>query len=673
MPGLIPDQAQPMMAGPPAYNPSAPVDAGVQAATNPAIADALGQVLRRQFDEWEQARRETELDWLRDLRAYNGQYEPEIIAKIGANRSRVFIHLTRTKAMSAFARVADLLFGTDRNWGISPSPVPQVSPAKVEQIKQAMLAISPQAPVDDPKFMEVAVKKFTELACEGMATEIDDQLCEAGYENLFKTALMEMCVLGSGCIKGPTVTVKTTNKWEMAATADGKSSWSSATLEKPAPGMSAPSIFDLYPDPYATSLKDLTGIFERHMLTAENFRQLGKNPGFDQQAVEDIIKNQPTGNHTDLQHDTERRRIAGIQLSVTNHRYDIFEYWGQVTGQQLQNAGYDIHTDDLSKEFQANVWFSAWRTIRVELNPLTPQRIPYQIARYEKVPHRFWGVGPPMQMRDSQSVVNASVRATLDNMGISSGPQVEVNQDLLAPGEDVRDMHPWRVWVREGGDPSTPLLRFYQPGNVTSELQNVTEMFRRFMDEETSLPSYTHGEAMPGLNKTASGMSMLMGAANVTIKTVIKNIDMDLTEPFISGMYDFNMQWSDNEKIKGDMYVEAKGSTAIMAKEVRSQRQMQYAQMTANPIDIKLIGPEKRSNLLREIARSLDLNPDEVAPNEHGISDNQQPGQAPNAAGGAGGVQPNGQPGMAPDGGVPPSPTAVPTQGNGPIVAQPSV
>jgi hypothetical protein len=636
------------------------------AAPNAQIADALGQVLRTKYDEWEMAKREIVEDWLRDLRAFEGQYEPSVAASFEPGQSQVFVHLTRTKVMAAFARVVDLLFGTDRNWGIKSSPVPQVSPAKVAKIKEKLLELDPNAPVHNRKFMDTAVKKFCELAAEEMGQEIEDQLCEAEYEHKFKTAIMEICLLGSGAIKGPTVTVRTENKWEMTETG-----WETTVVEKPAPGVSAPSVFDLTPDPYATSLKDLTGMYERHVLTTANFRDLGSSPGFSKEAIEDIIRTQPNGNHTDLQHDTERRRIAGLSVSTTNNRYDVLEYWGQVTGQQLASAGFDINPDEYTAEYQANVWFSASRTIKVELNPLTPQRIPYQIACYEKAPHRFWGTGVAKQMRDSQAVINGSVRATLNNMGISSGPQVEINTNLLAPGQNT-DLIPWKKWLREGGDDSTPMLRFYQPQNITGNLQSITEMFRRFVDEETSLPSYTHGETLPGLNKTASGMSMLMGAANVTIKTVIKNIDMDLTEPFIGGMYDWNMQWSDNDRIKGDMYIEARGSTALMAKEMRSQRQMQYAQITANPVDAQLIGPDKRANLLREIARSLDLNPDEVAPDERGVSDAAPTPTAPNTGGGAGGVPPNVGAGVGGGGEIPTSPSAIPAEGSGRIVAQSS-
>ena len=52
------------------------------------------------------------------------------------------------------------------------------------------------------------------------------------------------------------------------------------------------------------------------------------------------------------------------------------------------------------------------------------------------------------------------------------------------------------------------------------------------------------------MTKTASGMSMLMGAANVSIKNVIKNIDDYPIEPMIKSFYDWNIRWTDDDSIK---------------------------------------------------------------------------------------------------------------------------
>jgi hypothetical protein len=245
------------------------------------------------------------------------------------------------------------------------------------------------------------------------------------------------------------------------------------------------------------------------------------------------------------------------------------------------------------------------------LNPHQGGELPYQLFPYERTPHQLWGTGVPKMMRDSQDTINAAVRIFIDNQAISSGPQVEVNTNMLPAGADVTDIHPWKIWLREGGDSATPMLRFYQPQNVSQHLTTVIELFRRFADEETSMPSYSHGQNTPGMTKTASGISMMMGAASIAVKSIIKNIDDYLTRPLIVSLYNWNMRWNIKEEIKGDMKIVARGSTALLAKEVQSQRLIQFAQMTTNEIDLPLTD---RRVVLGEVARSLDLDPDKFMP-----------------------------------------------------------
>jgi hypothetical protein len=611
-----------------------------QSSPEEQIADNLGRVLASRFQEWSDARREQEEEWLKDLRAFNGIYEPDIQAKIG-DKTSVYMQLTRMKTLAAYARLIDMLLGHDRHWAIKATPVPELLPWRKAELAEQIAQVAPEAPAPTDEDLVEIERINAKQAAEEMQVEIEDQLVEAKYEHKFKIAVMEGCLLGSGCLKGPVVRVKREERWQRFP----GDRFGLTMTERVVPGLDVPSIFDVYPEPYVTDIDDATGIFERHVMAAMHLRGLTEYPGFSEEAIEKIIRVLPNGNHTDLHHETERRNIAKTSASMPmDRRYDVIEYWGQISGADLAAAGVQVHPDKLSHELQGNVWFCAMRTIKVQLNPLKPQRLPYQIWHYEKVPHKFWGNGVPREMRDTQTVLNAAVRALLDNAALSSGPQVEVNLDLLAPGEDPKDLHPWRIWLREGGDPSAPLLRFYKAENITEFLVRIIEMMRKFMDEETNLPSYTHGEQMPGLNKTASGLSMLMGASNVALKAVVKNIDDGLIEPTITGFYHWNMQWSDKARIKGDMNVEARGSTALLAKEIQSQRIIQYLALTANPVDAQLIGPEKRAKTLREAAVALDLNPDEVGPDE------PEPGQAIPGAG-ADGVAPGGAPAVPAGGG----------------------
>lgn len=603
---------------------------------------SLGSRLSDVFSEYKDARKETENEWLKDLRQFQGMYEPEVLARLNESgaRSKVFVGLTRTKVMAAYSRIVDLLFQHgDSYFGIEPTPIPQLDPLKAMQIReQAVMEITAASGGMAPELNEdLIAARMSELeeefleaeqiiakeAAEKMAVEIHDQLIEANAEQKLKEAILESTIFGSGAIKAGTIRIDRVQSYSrIQDPTTGQTGFALSQIEKAMPEVESVSIFDLYPDPYCTSLDDCEGLFRRHVLTRSQLRDLADRPGFDGDMIRYLIKHNRQGNHTEEDHEKTRRRIAGInEYSESSNRFEVIEYWGEIDGYELEEHGVDIpEGTDLSDYFSSCVWFSGGKVIKVMLNPIQGYRVPYHIFPYERSPHQFWGTGVPRMMRDSQTTMNAATRIWIDNLALSSGPMMEVNTDLLAAGEDPTDIHPWRVFLREGGDGSMAAVRFYQPVANANGLNQIVELFRRFADETTSLPSYTHGEQTRSLNKTATGISMLMGAANVALKSTIKNIDDFLLEPMVSALFHFNMEFGTNEKAKGDLKVISRGSTALIQKEVQSQRLLQFLSLVSNPMDAALVD---RNQLLRDIAQSLDIDPDEVIKSEERLQAEQ--------------------------------------------------
>lgn len=623
---------------------------------------SLGARLSDVFQEYKDARKETENEWLKDLRQFQGQYEPDVLARLNETgaRSKVFVGLTRTKVMAAYSRIIDLLFQHgDLFFAIEPTPIPQISPIKAMQMREMAMQQVVMASGMDPalnqdliaarmqelesEFVE-AEKKIAGEAAELMTEMIDDQLVENKAEMKLKESILESCIFGSGAVKAGTVRIDRTQSYSMVMDpATGQQGYALAQIEKPMPEVEAVSIFDLYPDPYCTTLDDCEGIFRRHVLTRKQFRDLADLPGFDEEEIKYLLKTNRKGNHVEEEHERDRRRIAGIHDHAESHRFQLLEYWGTVDGYDLEDHNIELPEDaDLSDAYSCCVWICGTSVLKVMLNPIAGYKIPYHIFPYERSPHQFWGTGVPRMMRDSQTTMNAATRIWLDNLALSSGPMMEVNTDLLAAGEDPTDIHPWRVWLREGGDGSMPAVRWYQPVANANGLNQIVELFRRFADETTSLPSYTHGEQSRSLNKTATGMSMLMGAANVALKSTIKNIDDFLLEPMIEALFHYNMEFGTNEKAKGDLKVVSRASTALVQKEVQSQRLLQFLSLVSTPMDLQVVD---RTQLLRDIAHSMDIDPDEIIKSEERIQAEQQALQNQAlAAAGAGGpmAQPSG-------------------------------
>jgi hypothetical protein len=263
-------------------------------------------------------------------------------------------------------------------------------------------------------------------------------------------------------------------------------------------------------------------------------------------------------------------------------------------------------------------WVIGNWVIKAVVNPDPLGRKPYFKASYEEVPGAFWGNSVADLCRDTQDICNAAARSLVNNMSISSGPQVVYNIDRLPQGENITQMYPWKVW-QVTSDPlagSAPPMQFYQPNSLASELMAVYEKFATLADEYTGIPRYMSGDSPAGgAGRTASGMSMLMSNAGKSIKQVIANIDESVIAPIIERLYYYNMRYGDDPDLKGDINIIARGATSLVVKEQAQVRQNQFLQIALqSPIVQQVIGMEGIAELLRQSAKTLDMNPDHIVP-----------------------------------------------------------
>jgi len=185
----------------------------------------------------------------------------------------------------------------------------------------------------------------------------------------------------------------------------------------------------------------------------------------------------------------------------------------------------------------------------------------------------------------------------------------DVDETQLVPGQDMK-IFPGKIFRRQSGQPGTSINAIKFP-NSTQENMMMFDRFRQLADEATGIPSYSHGATgIQSTTRTAAGMSMLMGAAALSIKTVIKNIDDYLLKPLGESLFHWNMQFNaDIPIIKGDLEIKARGTSSLMQKEVRSQRLMTFMQTAATPA----LAPFVRwHTCLKEIAKALDIDPDQL-------------------------------------------------------------
>ncbi len=361
-------------------------------------------------------------------------------------------------------------------------------------------------------------------------------------------------------------------------------------------------------------------LFEHHRLTRMELSDLIGVPGYDDDAIRRVLE---IGNGqswineaAELTKNEEERKYYSYMKPTTE--FDALEFWGKVSGKMLLEWGLNEEdVPDPAQEYDTNVWLVGNYVIKAVLNYDPLGEKPYAKASFIKCPGALWGKGIPEIIEDLQNVCNAAARALVNNMGISSGPQVEVNIERIPPNEDLTQMAPWKIWqvVNDPMASSAPAIRFTQPDSRASELVAVYEKFSRLADDHSGIPAYVYGDTdVQGAGRTASGLSMLMGAAGKGIRQVVMHIDTEVIKPIVMRQFVYNMRYDEDESIKGDVEVVARGAVNLAIKETVNMRRIEFLNATANPIDMEIIGKEGRASILREVAKGLQMPSEDVVP-----------------------------------------------------------
>jgi hypothetical protein len=639
----------------------------------------LGSIIETRLKESEQSRLYDEKRWLRSYRNYRGIYGSDMAFR-DSEKSRVFVKVTKTKVLAAYGQLIEVLFSQGKfPIGIFPTSVPSgtskyahIKPDNLKEQDDRMediygfegdgKEVSPGATANDilnglkEKYKDAGfeegaapdLKTMPQIepaaeAAKNMERLIHDQLEESHAISVMRHVLFEMCLLGTGVLKGPFNYEQAEHKWILND--EGEREYSPKT--KIVPKVEAVSLWDLYPDPDAVNINDADYVIQRHIYNRTQLRDLANRPFFRKSAIKDCLamgSNYETRSYETALYDREN------QEEFNKNRFEILEYWGTMDKNFVEESGMEIPDgfDSELDEVQINAWVCNGHILRLVLNPFTPARNPFMVCPYEINPYQFFGVGIPENMDDAQTIMNGHARMAIDNLALAGNLVFDVDETMLVPGQDM-SVYPGKIFRRQSGQTGQAIHGLKFPSTAVENMQ-IFDRFRQLADESTGIPSYSHGQT--GINsttRTASGMSMLMGAAALNIKTVIKNIDDYLLKPLGETLFQWNMQFNkDMPEIEGDLNIKAQGTTSLMTKEVRSQRLMTFMQVASN----QFLAPHiKWHSIIKEIAKSMDVDPEQVLndPEQaaifmkqmgdmNGNKQNANPNEQPTGMGGVGGV-----------------------------------
>lgn len=616
-----------------------------EAAAPTPLVNALAAHIRTCWEQAKRAKTDVEKQLLINHRQREMEYEADKLAAIKAiDGVEVYMGVTSVKCRNAKDWIRDILFqpGT-RPWDIEPTPLPELPEdlrrqigqrvylAMMEQAMAPYLAAGQMVPIQEiaqqvamssqqamPEFQKLfkeAIKEQAKEIAKDAEEKIDDQLQEGGFYQALEEALPNI-ILKTGFLKGPIYRKEKSKR----LISDYQTNRSTVGIhERIIPQYESPSPYDIYPAPDSNGIND-GFLIEKIRLTGTQLSSMIGLPGYDQAAIRRVLHLYGSGGLQEwTATDTERAQVQKQDTSAIHDSTKIscLEFWGEVQGKTLLEWGMTAQQiPDADIFYPITAWLIGSEVIAAVLNPDPLGDKCYSKASWDDSNGTFWGKGLPEVIKDIQQICNASARALIKNVGLASGPQVEVDKDRYPHSGK---MTPWKIWETTSDQMSkgTAAIRFYTPPLIATQLMEIYERFTRIADEHSGVPAYAHGgQDVRGAGDTASGLSMLMTGAARGIKGIVRTIDTQIIAPCVERQYYLNIAQIENAALVADFKIVAKGSSSLMAKEQQAIRRVEFLRDTGNPLDAQIIGPEGRRYLLKEVARSHELDPEKAVPDQ---------------------------------------------------------
>lgn len=583
----------------------------------------LAKHIRNRFELAVRHRRTINIDdmLIKAMRAYNGQYEPAKLSEIRKfGGSEVYCRLMTMKCRGATALLRNVYMNMDRPWTLEPTADPVLPDSIDAKVKNLIMAevqsanaqgstVDQSAIIEREKVLYEATKLNERRKAEENAKEAQrkvDEILELGcFYKALSEFLADLPTYKYAVIRGPTTRMHGSLQWKRDA--NGKAQM--VKHESARFFWDRVSPWDVWFSAGATSITN-TEVFERQRLSVNDLYNLIGLPGYNEEAIRSIINAYETRGFREWIQifDYERAYMEGRNNVLDDSFINAIEFNGYMLGKYLKEYGVTGITDDL-KPYFITAWMVDKQIFKVMLNPSPRQRVPYYIASFDIQPGSLYGNGIPDMADDITDVLNATLRALVNNISIASGPQVSYNEELISPNQDD-SLYPWKRWrfISDPSNPNAKPIEFFSPTDNSQALTAVFDKFSTLLDDVSTIPRYlTGGGANSGAGRTASGLSMLINNANKTLQNVADNIDTNIFEPLLHELYDYIMLTDSTQMLRGDENIVVSGVRQAAKQEQDLTRQLEFLQLVNNPNYQSMLGPSEAAQVLQAIADNLGI------------------------------------------------------------------
>ena len=597
--------------------------------------EAYAQDLHSLAQEMARRRQPIEERWFAATLQYYGLYDDDVARKLEENKgsSKLFVNQTRPKTRVLVARLIDILFPTDEsNWDINPTPVPRVEKAlsgKSAKPEFELAAAEEKSARD--------IRDLAKVAAAGMKRQMSDQMEECGYVSIGEKVISQACKLGMGIAKGPFVDLRSKDAW----TPGDNGKWSRATVDDDRPAFEWVNAWEFFWDMDAERPEDMEFCFELHRFSRTDVRKYAQRGFFNKDVVADMMSMElsaPVGDTYFTQYKKFIKMLDQTFDDGNERRFDVFEYHGPIPYETFEELAKRYDQNDLIgalgdsdapyKTVMGSVWFTHERILR--FGPYEDQsdtQPPYSCYMIDKSDGTMCGYGVPDLLKDPQSAINAAWRMMMQNAGLAGVPMYIIDEQMVEPaGEsgEALTIGPGKIWLRKGpGGPNAgPAIEVVKIEGMSESLIAIVNFAKKFCEEETNIPLAAQGDQGSGPRQTAHGMQLLSTAANIIFRNAARNFDHDFTIPNLKRLYDWNMRNLEDESIKGDMKIAARGHSVLLVREIRAQNLMLILNMIGSNPDIAAV--YRIAPIARELARSLQLAPVEIVLTDKEITEQEE-------------------------------------------------
>lgn len=559
---------------------------------------ALAQLLDKRLSDWDQARKPQELkllDCYQDVMRIPRDNDTKGSGAAKAKKTAgLFMGSTRNKVRSARAKINDALFGNGK-LPFDTSPVN-------EEFK---------------------------IFADTMEDILTEQLEKMKFRTMLKQGVNVLAKYGTGFVFGPFVRRETLNDVtvEVVQTDSGGFPLMRETeYEYDSPYFELGNTLDVYPDPDAREIKDGLGCFWASMESPHKIASWRDKDGYvniDQALQGPGDRGNETGS------DQAQQMRANIDYWRRNERIKVARFFGKIpahmmpadSSEQMDGESElappvsgEPEQEDTGEMVDAIVIMAGGVVVKVDPMPWSCHCGTMR-AVYEDEEEEVWGVGVAENNMPHQKIINAAVRLFMEGKGMALLGTKSVDRSKFLPTEDFRKF-PGKVYQFKPGltadERKNALIDHVEP-DITQGWLSVVQLSEQMSDDDTAITKYTQGDDASNLNKTASGISMIMSASSLPLKEVIQNIDTCWIEPIIECLIDWNLKYLEVEtvqRIHGDKAAEtwqiiknfgkssfmewkATGTASFMQKEVLTNKLRAFAQFalsnpqTAAVIDVR--------------------------------------------------------------------------------------